>query len=32
MGVAQEFIGLAAFSWWSKQRTLLIVNAMQQHG
>ena len=30
MGVAQEFLGLAAFAWRSKQWTPLIVDAMQQ--
>ena len=30
MGVAQEFLGLAALPWWSKQWTALIVDAMQQ--
>ncbi|WP_461196110.1 hypothetical protein [Bradyrhizobium sp. UFLA06-06] len=32
MGVAQEFLGLTAFPWWSKQWTPLIVDAMQQDG
>jgi hypothetical protein len=32
MGVAQELLGLAAFPWWSKQGTPLIVDAMQQDG
>ena len=32
MGVAEEFLGLAAFPWRSKQWTPLIVDAMQQDG
>ena len=32
MGVAQELLGLAAFPWWSKQWTPLIIDAMQQDG
>ena len=32
MGVAQEFLGLAACPWRSKQWTPLIVDAMQQDG
>jgi hypothetical protein len=32
MGVAQELLGLAAFPWWSKQWTPLIVDALQQDG
>ena len=32
MGVAQELLGLAAFPWWSKQWTPLVVHAMQQDG
>ena len=32
MGTAQELLGLAAFPWWSKQWTPLIVDTMQQDG
>ena len=32
MGIAQEFLSLAAFPWWSEQWTPLIVDAMQQDG